>query len=99
VVRFVTTPVSDAARAVAVYSRMQAGDRRLRSILAIVRRVAVEVGKVSGSSSQSSDWGCAEFAFIIRYKRQPELKKKLLDGVLRLPTFDFFGRRIVRPSA
>jgi hypothetical protein len=37
----------------------------------------------------------AEFAFIIRYKRQPELKKKLLDGVLRLPTFDFFGRRIV----
>ncbi len=58
VVRFVTTPVSDAARAVAVYSRMQAGDRRLRSILAIVRRVAVEVGKVSGSSSQSSDWGC-----------------------------------------
>jgi len=54
---------SDAARAVAVYSGA-AGDRRLRSILAIVRRVAVEVGKVSGSSSQSSDWGSAEFAFI-----------------------------------
>jgi len=57
VVRSVTTPVSGAARAVAANSRMQVSGKRLRSVLVIVRRVAVEVGKVSGSSSQSSDWG------------------------------------------
>jgi hypothetical protein len=45
VVRFVTTPVSGAARAVAAHSIRQTADERVRSIPVEVRIVLIEVVK------------------------------------------------------